>query len=1085
MRPWREPGDTSFKSRTRGAPQSSQPKFSSKTQRREKFSPLIPTSRVSVPTQRLLVTTIFVAIQAIKLANLMAGSVGFFSKIGYTAIDVAFVWYLPAFAIPLLDFHPIVVCLQVAAISFLDYTLFVDSGWVWTTLSFISGIPTREQIPHQDPHEHLLGRYIVNILPDTFARMDTLEPLCIGAARTVAFAHITFNATWPSALQLWRGDFDGTLIETLNFTSKEIAKLPQKKNDELFVPLSRPGVYKLRTVQDAATGFAVGTQGMPLIVPPCPNARFEASEGPLCESDDFYDASLVLSGFPPLHAILSDGTEVDLPSDGSWNITEQDVLLRAPLVPYPASGQVGFAISSVSDGLGNVRDLDLKISAPVIRNPKLRVLSTDRFPLVDDSPVEVPIEAQGQDGPYILDILHNDTKISISNLNEGRQLLKISEPGHYNLLGVQGQHCSDDAEGSFEVWTPPPLDLSVEFEPVQDECAGPTGTMADLQFSGTPPFRLIYKVGNQVMQASFDSYAGRVQFKPPGAGYYAYEITEIFDKYRHKKLVGAQFRREQQIAEVASAAFSGQSNYRYCSGQAVFLRVNLKGKAPLTLEWKVPGVGGLRREEGLRGPYVDLDVGVLDGGDHQVELRRIIDSRGCSTQLDIKSPLVEVRTSPPLAKLGGPSSVFTLDPVDTRIPLDTDGIAPFQILYAHNGVTHTARLSDSYIQANEPGLYQLLEFSDSECPGIADDRVVDIRVHPRPTIELRPVEPVCISTEQHLEVTATGLAPFKIWHEIIYPNGYSEASEHVSLPRRFKLDAPANIGGQYIHKIWVADERYPKAEEAVGPFEVRRTTYDRPEAVFVRHHHREVCAGRTDQKSQPLSVELRGEPPFQLVFTASKKQQTVLTNLTRLDLAQYLPPFKPGKNIVSLESVRDAHGCERQLSAVETVIGRSAPSLSLPSKRDYCVGNVVKASMHGQQPFSVDVRVNDKVQRVSGSRTAHIIASQPGNMTFLTVKDEGGCSTPVDETVFIHSLPSSKITHEPVFNIHSGDTAELSFRFTGTPPFTFTYTRSVYGKVRERKTINKVTSHQHSIFTKEDGVYEVVALQDMYCRVEI
>lgn len=1085
MRPWREPGDTSFQGRTGDASQPVKSRESSKRRKGGKVSPLIPPSRVSVPTQRFLVTAIFVALQAVKLASIMAGNLNFISKLLYTTFDVAFVWYLPAFAIPMLDFNSLVVWLQVFAMVSLDYTLFISSSWVWSSLAFILGFPTPTQIPNQSPHDHLLGRYIVHILPDTSARMDNIEPLCLGAGRVVAFAHLTFNATWPSALQLWRANFDGQVEETLNFTSKSIAKLPRKGKDELFVPLSNTGVYQLRSVQDAATGFAVNTYGVPLTVPPCPNAYFEASEEPLCASNGFYEASLVLNGLPPLRAVLSDGTTLEVPSSGNWNVSEDKVQLKYSLTPYPETGEAGFTVVEVSDGVGNTKETDLTISAPVIKNPSATVINNEVFPLVDETPVEVPIEIDGKDGPYVLDILHDNTKISISNVHEGKNLIKIDKPGFYALQTVHGQHCSGPAMGSFEVWIPPPLGLSVEFEPVQDECAGPTGTMADLHFSGSPPYRLHYKVGSQTWEASFDDSEGRVQFKPPGAGYYVYEITDLWDKYRHVRLEGHQYRREQQIAEIANAAFSGQGKFRYCSGQPAFMRVNLRGTPPLTLEWDVDGRNGMRREEGLRDSYVDLDLGVLRGGSHQVNLRRIIDSRGCVTQLGLKSQLIEVRTSPPSAKLGGPLTVFTLDPVNMKIPLETDGIAPFQITYEHSGALHTRSLAEPWLHVNDPGTYKLVEYSDAECPGIADDRQVEVQVHPRPSVEVGPIEPVCFPAEQHLDVRAQGVGPFKIWHEITYPNGFSEAFELSELPRKFTLNAPVSMAGQYVHSLWVADQRYPKAEEAAGPILVTRSVYEQPEAKFIRRHHKEVCAGRTEHKDDPLSVEFRGVPPFQLTFSASKRRQTALTNHTRLDLMQYLPPFKPGKNIVSLLSVRDGRGCESELDATETILARHAPSLSLPRERDYCVGDIIKADLQGQQPFSVDLRINDKNKRVSGSRSAQIPASQPGDITFLTIKDEGGCTVSVNETVLVHPLPSSEITHEPIFNIHSGDTAELSFRFKGSPPFTFTYTRSVDGQVKERKTIKKVQSHQYSIFTKENGVYEVVALQDKHCRVEI
>ena len=63
------------------------------------------------------------------------------------------------------------------------------------------------------------------------------------------------------------------------------------------------------------------------------------------------------------------------------------------------------------------------------------------------------------------------------------------------------------------------------------------------------------------------------------------------------------------------------------------------------------------------------------------------------------------------------------------------------------------------------------------------------------------------------------------------------------------------------------------------------------------------------------------------------------------------------------------------------------------------------------------------------------------------------------------------------------------FQFFGEPPFSMTLRVSTIPDKKNRKskpvqmhTINNVLGYTHSFYTSQEGVYEVVQLQDKYCR---
>ena len=72
--------------------------------------------------------------------------------------------------------------------------------------------------------------------------------------------------------------------------------------------------------------------------------------------------------------------------------------------------------------------------------------------------------------------------------------------------------------------------------------------------------------------------------------------------------------------------------------------------------------------------------------------------------------------------------------------------------------------------------------------------------------------------------------------------------------------------------------------------------------------------------------------------------------------------------------------------------------------------------------------------------------------------------------------------------MNTGEQAEIRFRFYGTPPFTFTYTRSTVYKKGSGQKPRVLESHSrtaedytYSMFASQEGTYEVTSIEDRYC----
>lgn len=99
-----------------------------------------------------------------------------------------------------------------------------------------------------------------------------------------------------------------------------------------------------------------------------------------------------------------------------------------------------------------------------------------------------------------------------------------------------------------------------------------------------------------------------------------------------------------------------------------------------------------------------------------------------------------------------------------------------------------------------------------------------------------------------------------------------------------------------------------------------------------------------------------------------------------------------------------------------------------------------------------------------------------------------------DISKIIHPLPRARVHAGSTFieNIREGDQAEIVFELEGTPPFSFTYTKSApiapnaRGKkatpqVLETHTITGVEANRYSVFTQSEGTWNVVSVQDRFC----
>ncbi len=206
---------------------------------------------------------------------------------------------------------------------------------------------------------------------------------------------------------------------------------------------------------------------------------------------------------------------------------------------------------------------------------------------------------------------------------------------------------------------------------------------------------------------------------------------------------------------------------------------------------------------------------------------------------------------------------------------------------------------------------------------------------------------------------------------------------------------------------------------------------------------------------------------------------------------------------ITLLKVSDANGCERVLNTLAPSAGATA-SLTVAEvatiaatsgARDFCVGEFLDFELKGLAPFTVATEFRGKRHSVPVAAGHHFrrLADAPGVFRITGVGSGSGerqCkSSAVAIEKVVHALPTARVGEGDsiIHDIHEGDQTEIRFAFEGEPPFTFTYNRRrpvdrfKDRTVLESHTVAGIEEYEYSIFTSQEGTWDVSYVADRWC----
>ncbi|KAK9470859.1 uncharacterized protein V1510DRAFT_244950 [Dipodascopsis tothii] len=855
-------------------------------------------------------------------------------------------------------------------------------------------------------------------------------------------------------------------------------------------------------------------------------------------------------------------------------------------------GKWSYVIDEVEDGLGNMLNYS-QIHADKDReeSPALATMGLNYGFLVHPRPtihfttcnperpvnlpqgrtVAAPVHIAGspEEGPYKVKILRTPLENSIDGsgvpetpeileltMHGGNDRFNIRKPGHYAIESIRGGFCTGDILESSACIALMPAEptLSVQFEDIEDKCAGSIGVTADLTLTGTPPFEVRYQTVKDRTSVKTERLVvtktrHQLQFRPDSAGHYSYEFFSLEDSlYKGIQLNRTLYRTEQTVRVLASASFDRSSlSKRCCTGDSTEFDVNFHGQPPFTLNYEILH-GNKRKQHSVSGiettRYKLRTPELTSGGSYIVALLSVEDANECKTALSEADARVEVRRQRPAASfmpIDGKMKTSALQGKRVNIPLRLAGEGPWRVTYGYtdtDGKTskHTvskSRANGDFISVDGNGVYELLDVTDAYCPGTVtrNSHEFELNWFETPSIELvdspslnrrggGPIvrKDICEGDEDTLEIALTGAPPFSLLYdkEFVLADGSSRpvAQDLQAVTKYANVHMETSRAGTYRYRFKaVSDSIYNQQEIAKYPFKpivVEQVVHARPDAAFAdsgKLYKSCVNADADDKSTQPINIKLSGYPPYALTLNIKHENTGNADSITISNIKDSLYPLRSiysslglGRHVVTLGKVLDGRGCSRETfrASQQVVVSVSDIPVIVPvsPQTHYCVGDRIAFGLTGVPPFEIEYEFNGRRQRASTGSPFSRLASSPGNFTVVSVADSASsCKVSVqdDLTKIIHDVPTIRVSEgTPVVqDIHEGDRAEIVFKFTGTPPFSFTYTRSErVGRSRKQRvlethSVSDVHDYTYSIYTSMEGSYEAMSIEDRYCKAHI
>ncbi|RIA95339.1 hypothetical protein C1645_757783 [Glomus cerebriforme] len=717
--------------------------------------------------------------------------------------------------------------------------------------------------------------------------------------------------------------------------------------------------------------------------------------------------------------------------------------------------------------------------------------------------------------------------------------IAVNESGTYKLLSVSDAKCSGQilAPSTNILSIAHPPTVKIDAVPISaEDCPGEIGIEATLSFTGIPRWFLEYSIKSETKKEDEIIMSEKskriITIKPPMPGHYEYRFFSLSDAI-YSKGIDIDYRFTQTVYPKPDAVFrrTKDRTINSCMSNLVELDVDLSGTGPFTLEYEV--VFNRRTNAftiaDIQGPsYVITSPPFDNPGTYTVTLKKVNDSQGCSQILN-NDDFVTInvkRDKPTVGFRNSHEILWFLEGGNVDLPLQLTGNPRWDVTYIYHRDMNNVRKAydlanpNSYLTVTGPGRYELLEVKDSYCLGkvIPEKKEIEVRWYPRPSLRIAEGEAetlpqtgyfkrnsICAGKEDTLGLVLQGRAPWIINYNIVSTRETIVHQQTIGFPStRIRL-MTENPGLHIYNFSSIADDIYTESNEIL--LVLKQTVLSNPNARFVNTEIVYHCVGTAFTRDDSIMIEMDGVPPFSLVFEVMHESSNHVETLRMESINNTLYYFQPrekfslvGQYTITIVYVSDSQGCSRSLEGLDkTLIVQVTDAASIDRtfhQQVHCVGDILEYSLQGILPLNITYEYNGEVMfAISKTATFPFGADKPGNMTITNICHQRNkcCGFVANLTEIIYELPSAFVSEgkEVISDIREGDKTEIIIDFLGNPPFRFTYIRRELlkdgnkrkpGRILETQTILNINKHRHSIYTSQEGIFQVTHVGDRYCE---
>lgn len=469
-----------------------------------------------------------------------------------------------------------------------------------------------------------------------------------------------------------------------------------------------------------------------------------------------------------------------------------------------------------------------------------------------------------------------------------------------------------------------------------------------------------------------------------------------------------------------------------CPGQSIALTLNFSGGGNYVFVYSINDV--------LQAPIgVPTDGGTLNVSPTVNSVYKLISvastAAGCVGTVSGEAT-VTLRPRPE-AVLSGGGNICEGDSATLQVNLT--GTPPFMLTMAKDGIPmpQVNVNSNTYILKVSPAsaaTYSLVSLvGGGDCQGSVSG-TANVMVVSKPTAELEPgLGVTCANTPFSLNVQLTGAPPFELTYAI---DGVAQTPITTD-QFLYVLDITAPVGNHVVSLTRIRSGTCTGT--TMGTFNLNVTPV--PTAVLTGDST--TCQGQ----GVNLTVNFAGSTgPYTFEYTANgvlQPQKVVAQN-------PYTFTEIPGSTTVYSLTTFNANGCTGTASGSVSVRLKAPPTAAISGGKPICAGgagDTLTVRFTGEGPYTFTYRGESgatisNFPPVTTSNNPYRLVVNPTNGTIfrLLTVTAGSCTGTVSgsATVLVFTPPTGSISGDQTFC----DTAvtTIPVMFTGTGPFTFTYT---------------------------------------------